>query len=113
MTTPATVRDLSELRAILTVSEVAAVIQVAPPKIYDLIRSGELPSVRVGNQYRVTRAALAKFLGVCEDDLADAREKRRAEVEALLARYRVAADECSRVTARLLELGVAVTEPRP
>jgi excisionase family DNA binding protein len=108
-----TVRDLSELAPVLTIEQVADVLQLGRAKVYELVRSGELPAARLGSHYRVLRRSLAAYLGCDDTDLTDAREKRREEVDALLARYRLAQDEVSRVTARLLELGVAVAEPAP
>ncbi len=47
---------------LLTVAEVADILRVSTMTVYRLIRSGELPAVRVGRNYRVRRAALDAYL---------------------------------------------------
>ncbi len=47
---------------LLTVAEVAAQLRVSTMTIYRLIRSGELPAVRVGRNYRVRAAELDAYL---------------------------------------------------
>jgi excisionase family DNA binding protein len=44
---------------LLTVRRVAEVLSVTPQRVYQLIDSGALPSVRVGNSVRVPESALA------------------------------------------------------
>jgi excisionase family DNA binding protein len=106
-------KELAALDPVLTVEQVADVLKIGKNFAYDLLRTNRIKGVKVGGHYRIPRKSLEQFLGVDEADLLNARERRRAEVDALLARYRLAADECSRVTARLLELGVALAEPAP
>jgi excisionase family DNA binding protein len=106
-------RDLELLPLALTVQQVAEFMQVSNAAVYDLIRQKQLLAFKVGNVYRVTRKCLAEFCGLGEADLLSKQQKRRDEVDALLARYRLAQDEVSRVSGRLLELGVLVKEPEP
>jgi excisionase family DNA binding protein len=47
---------------LLTVAEVAAQLRVSTMTIYRLIRSGELPAVRVGRNYRVRADELELYL---------------------------------------------------
>jgi len=47
---------------LLTVSEVAAAMRVSNMTVYRLIKSGELPAVRVGKNYRLRDADLRRFL---------------------------------------------------
>jgi excisionase family DNA binding protein len=47
---------------LLTAAEVAAQLRVSTMTIYRLIRSGELPAVRVGRNYRVPVAELERYL---------------------------------------------------
>lgn len=47
---------------LLTVAEVAELLRVSTMTVYRLIRSGELPAVRVGRNYRVRRGALDTYL---------------------------------------------------
>jgi excisionase family DNA binding protein len=48
--------------ALLTVAEVAAGMRVSNMTVYRLIKSGELPAVRVGKAYRIREAELQRFL---------------------------------------------------
>jgi excisionase family DNA binding protein len=52
----------SEERMFLTTDEVKARLRVTPRTIYRLIRSGELPAVRVGRQWRFRRSDLDRWL---------------------------------------------------
>lgn len=47
---------------LLTVAEVADLLRVSTMTVYRLIRSGELPAVRVGRNYRVRRRDLDSYL---------------------------------------------------
>jgi len=106
-------KDIAALPSVLTVAQAAEFLQTGTNTVYELVWSKQLDSFKIGSTIRITRKSVAKFCGLDEADVELARERRRAEVDALLARYRIAADECSRVTARLLELGVALAEPPP
>lgn len=48
--------------ALLTVAEVADLFRVSSMTVYRLIRSGELPAVRVGRSYRVREDDLQAYL---------------------------------------------------
>ena len=47
---------------LLTVAEIAESLRVSTMTVYRLIRTGELPAVRVGRNYRVRRRDLTAFL---------------------------------------------------
>jgi excisionase family DNA binding protein len=47
---------------LLTVSEVATAMRVSNMTVYRLIKSGELPAVRVGKNYRLRETDLERFL---------------------------------------------------
>lgn len=47
---------------LLTAAEVADQLRVSTMTIYRLIRSGELPAVRVGRNYRVRAGDLSAYL---------------------------------------------------
>ncbi len=49
-------------RQLLTAAEVAEQLRVSTMTIYRLIRSGELPAVRVGRNYRVRAEDLTAYL---------------------------------------------------
>ena len=64
-----TVRDMkmhkdatSDMQAFLTTEEVLAYLKTTPRTIYRLIRSGELPAVRIGRQWRFKRADLDQWV---------------------------------------------------
>jgi excisionase family DNA binding protein len=54
--------EASMAQQLLTVAEVAAQLRVSTMTIYRLIRSGELPAVRVGRNYRVRADELELYL---------------------------------------------------
>lgn len=47
---------------LFTVAEVAEVMRVSNMTVYRLIRSGELPALRVGKGYRIFESDLEAFL---------------------------------------------------
>jgi excisionase family DNA binding protein len=47
---------------LLTVTEVANAMRVSNMTVYRLIKSGELPAVRVGKNYRLRESDLERFL---------------------------------------------------
>jgi excisionase family DNA binding protein len=49
-------------RELLTAAEVADQLRVSTMTVYRLIRSGEIPAVRVGRNYRVAAEALDQYL---------------------------------------------------
>ena len=50
-----------------TVKETAEILQLNENKVYELIRTGELPFVKVGKQYRIGKARLWAFINGLED----------------------------------------------
>jgi excisionase family DNA binding protein len=52
----------SQLPSFLTTEEVLGYLKVTPRTIYRLIRTGELPAVRIGRQWRFRRADLDSWL---------------------------------------------------
>jgi excisionase family DNA binding protein len=47
---------------LVTVSEVAAAMRVSNMTVYRLIKSGELPALRVGKNYRLRESDVERFL---------------------------------------------------
>ena len=47
---------------LLTVGEVAATMRVSNMTVYRLIKSGELPALRVGKNYRLRQSDVERFL---------------------------------------------------
>jgi excisionase family DNA binding protein len=58
---------------LMTVAEVADVLRVSNMTVYRLIRSGELPALRVGKSFRIQRRDLSAYLadGVVRAEPAD------------------------------------------
>ena len=52
----------ADLDRMLLAPEVAEILNVSVPRVYELIRAGVLPSVRLGRQVRVDRRKLPAFL---------------------------------------------------
>lgn len=46
----------------LIAEEVAEILSVSKPRVYELIRKGTLPSVKIGRQVRVLESALDAWL---------------------------------------------------
>jgi excisionase family DNA binding protein len=46
----------------LTVAEVAAILRVSTMTVYRLIKSGDLPAVRVGKSYRLSEDEVDRYL---------------------------------------------------
>jgi excisionase family DNA binding protein len=47
---------------LLTVREVAATMRVSTMTVYRLIKSGELPAIRVGKNYRIRESDVNRYL---------------------------------------------------
>lgn len=60
--TLANIKSPAELAAFLTTEEVLAYLKVNPRTIYRLIRTGELPAVRIGRQWRFRQSDLDEWL---------------------------------------------------
>lgn len=46
----------------LTVDEVAEELQLHPNTIYDLLRAGEIPGLKIGGAWRIPRSRLVEYL---------------------------------------------------
>ena len=57
-----TYKNFEELPLTLSVEEVAAVLKVGKTTAYNMVRSNQIESVRVGHQIRISKSALKKFL---------------------------------------------------
>lgn len=58
----ATYRSLEDLPLVLTVEELMPVLGIGRNTAYELVRSGQIRSIRVGTKYRIPRDALAEFI---------------------------------------------------
>ena len=66
---------LSSQVKLYTVSEVAETMRLSRMSVYRLIHAGTLPSLKVGNSFRVTAAALDLFLAGADYTPGDAGAK--------------------------------------
>lgn len=64
ITNYSTVTNFNELPLALTVLEAGQVLRVGRNVAYELVRSGQLRSVRVGKNIRIPRDALAEYLNL-------------------------------------------------
>jgi excisionase family DNA binding protein len=47
---------------ILTVKEIAEILRVHPTTIYNIIKRGDLPAIKVGNSYRVYKSDFVEYI---------------------------------------------------
>ena len=59
-----TYKNYADLPLALTVTEAGQVLRVGRNVAYELVRSGQLRSVRVGKNIRIPRDALADYLNL-------------------------------------------------
>jgi excisionase family DNA binding protein len=52
-----------DLPLTLTVEEASAVLRTGRSATYEAVRTGKIPSVRIGRKIRIPRAGLARLLG--------------------------------------------------
>ena len=57
-----------DFRGVYTAAEVADILRVAPSKIYDLLHTKELPSIRIGKQFRIGKFAFWCYLNGLDRD---------------------------------------------
>ena len=62
ITNYSTVTNFNELPLALTVLEAGQVLRVGRSVTYELVRSGQLRSVRIGRSIRIPRDALVEYL---------------------------------------------------
>ena len=57
-----TYKSFEELPLVLTVEQLIPVLGIGRNAAYELVRSGQIASIRIGHQYRIPKDALAGFL---------------------------------------------------
>ena len=57
-----TTADTEHRQTMMTTEDVLGYLRVTPRTIYRLIRSGELPAMRIGRQWRFRRADVDEWL---------------------------------------------------
>ncbi|MFY0390221.1 helix-turn-helix domain-containing protein [Hominicoprocola fusiformis] len=56
------ITSLDSLPVVLRVDEVKAILRIGRNQCYELIRSGQLRSLRIGRQLRIPRDAVEQYL---------------------------------------------------
>lgn len=59
-------RSFDELPLTLRVEDLMPILNIGRNTAYELVRSGQIPSIRVGRQLRVPKDALIRFLQASE-----------------------------------------------
>ena len=54
--------SIDELPLFLTVAEASQVLRIGRNIVYELVRCGQLPSVKLGRQIRISKKALLDFM---------------------------------------------------
>ena len=57
------INNYDQLPLVMTVPEVAAFLEVSDATIYSMVRSKQLPAIKVQRQYRIPRDLFMKFMG--------------------------------------------------
>lgn len=58
----------TEQPVLLTVKEVAKLLRIHRPKVYDLIKAGTIEGFKLGSDWRVKRESIEKLIGAIPDD---------------------------------------------
>jgi excisionase family DNA binding protein len=68
-----TSNDVNMSARFLTLSDVAELLNVAPAQVYTLVRTGELPAIKIGarGQWRVEDRALENYIAQLYSSTAD------------------------------------------
>jgi excisionase family DNA binding protein len=70
---------------LLTVKEVAKLLRIHRPKVYDLIKAGTIEGFKLGSDWRVKRESVEKLIGpIPEDFFSSAKGKKSHASEQLM-----------------------------
>lgn len=53
----------AKVPVLLTVKEVSALLRIHRPKVYELIRSGEIEGFKLGADWRIKRESIERLIG--------------------------------------------------
>ena len=56
--------SFEELPLVLTIDELAPLLNLGRNTVYELVRCGQIKSIKVGSQYRILKNEIQNFLGV-------------------------------------------------
>lgn len=54
--------DLAQIPLVISVDQLADVLDIGRNSAYDLVRSGRIKSTRIGHQIRISKSAMIEFL---------------------------------------------------
>ena len=54
--------DFEQIPLVISVTQLARILDIGKNTAYDLIRSGNIKSTRIGHQIRISKSALLEFL---------------------------------------------------
>lgn len=60
---PLQYKSISEMPLTLHVEELMPILHIGRNTAYELVRSGKIRSIKVGRQLRISRDAVAEFIG--------------------------------------------------
>ncbi len=63
---------------LLTVKEVATLLRIHRPKVYDLIREGTIRGFKIGSDWRVQTESVEKLIGPIPDDFFSSKKEKEA-----------------------------------
>ncbi|MGI5168198.1 helix-turn-helix domain-containing protein [Spirillospora sp. CA-253888] len=66
--TPESTREKEVIMQAYTVEQVAEILQIGRDKVYSLIRTGRLRSIKIGKLRRITDRHLADFIASLEEN---------------------------------------------
>jgi excisionase family DNA binding protein len=76
---------------LLTVKEVAKLLRIHRPKVYDLIKAGTIDGFKLGSDWRVKRESVEKLIGdIPEDFFASSKSGAKKLASANLAQVKLA-----------------------
>ena len=58
------ITSIDDVPLVISVPELAQILRISRNTAYEIVRSGQIPSVRTGVQIRITKNALKKYLDV-------------------------------------------------
>lgn len=66
-------QDVAVAQRFITLADVAQILNIAPAQVYALVRSGELPAIKIGarGQWRVEALELERYISTMYQETAD------------------------------------------
>lgn len=56
--------SIDDVPLVISVSELAAILRISRNTAYEMVRSGQIQSIRTGTQIRIPKSALEKYINV-------------------------------------------------